>query len=306
MARHRPRGLEVRMLTAMAVLGLISAGIGWTLHWLGLPGWAVAALAALVLAGQWVGTERLALAATAAREVGPERAPALHQAMDRLCALTGQPKPRLALSMAPEPNAFTVGRSRRHATIVVTEALCRRLDQRELEAALAHELAHIQHRDVAVMTIASSFALALAWLVRMIGRAVMVVADAGGLDLEALPVLAVVVAGIAAVTLATAIAHLPLRALSRYRELAADRTAAVQLGQPALLASVLVKVHGERDRLPRADLRARGVPAIGLVARPTRWGPWFSTHPTLARRLRQLVPPVQTSARSTYTGDLTS
>jgi heat shock protein HtpX len=280
MARHRPRGLEVRMLTAMALLGLIYAGIGWTLHWLGLPGWAVAALAALVLAGQWMGTERLALVATAAREVGPEQAPALHQAMERLCALTGQPKPRLALSTAPEPNAFTVGRSRRHATIVATEALCRCLDQRELEAVLAHELAHIQHRDVAVMTIASSFALALAWLVRMISRAALAVGDAGlDLDLEALPVLGVVVAGIA---------HLPLRALSRYRELAADRTAAVQLGQPALLASVLVKVHGERDRIPSADLRVRGVPAIGLVARPTRWGPWLSTHPTLARRLSQL------------------
>jgi heat shock protein HtpX len=135
------------------------------------------------------------------------------------------------------------------------------------------------------MTIARSFALA--WLLRMIGRAVMAVAD-GGLDLEALPVLAVVVAGIAAVTVTTAIAHLPLRALSRYRELAADRTAAAQLGQPALLASVLVKVHSERDRIPSADLRARGVPAIGLVARPSRWGPWLSTHPSLARRLRAL------------------
>jgi heat shock protein HtpX len=283
--RHQqPAGLEVRMLAAMVLLGLVYAGIGWGLQLLfGMPVWVIVVLAAVVLALQWFGTERLALAATGAREVGPEQAPAVYQALERLCALTGQPKPRLAVSSDRVPNAFTVGRSHRHAVIVVTWGLRYWLDPPELETVLAHELAHIQHRDIAVMTLASSFALALAGLARRLARTVQWL-----LALGSGTALAVVMVGIAAATVLSAVAYLPLRALSRYRELAADRTAAIQLGQPALLASVLVKCHDESSRIPSADLRAQAVPAIGFVAKPSRFGPWFSTHPGLARRLSQL------------------
>lgn len=170
---QRPGGLEVRMLAAMALLGLLYAGIGWGLHLLvGLPAWAIVVLAAAVVGLQWVGTERLALAATGAREVDPEQAPGLHQALERLCALSDQPKPRLAVSSDRAPNAFTVGRSHRHAVIVVTWGLRYWLDPPELEAVLAHELAHIEHRDIAVMTLASSWALALAGLARRLARSV--------------------------------------------------------------------------------------------------------------------------------------
>ena len=284
--RHHqhPAGLEVRMLAAMALLGLLYAGIGWGVHLLlGMPAWVIVVLAAVVLALQWVGTERLALAATGAREVDPEQAPSLHQALERLCALTGQPKPRVAVSSDRAPNAFTVGRSHRHAVIVVTWGLRYWLDPPELEAVLAHELAHIQHRDLAVMTLASSFALALAGLARRLARSVEWL-----LALNSGTVLALVTVAVAAATVVSAIAYLPVRALSRYRELAADRTAAIQLGRPALLASVLVKCHEESSRIPSADLRAQPVPAIGFVAKPSRFGPWFSTHPSLACRLSQL------------------
>jgi heat shock protein HtpX len=289
--RHQGRvGLEARMLIAMALLGLVYAGIGWGLHLLGMSAWAIAVLAAAVLAAQWLGTERLALAATGSREVAPEEVPTLHQALERLCALTGLPKPRLAVSPDQVPNAFTVGRSRHRAMIVVTWGLRCRLEPRELEAVLAHELAHIEHRDVAVMTLASSWALALEWLAR--GLTTGTEAGAGVLRRDPLSEAGPLVVAVAVAAMATAvvsaIAHLPLRALSRYRELAADRTAAVHLGQPALLASVLVKVHGESSGIPSADLRRQSVPAIGIVARPGRFGGWFSTHPSLARRLSQL------------------
>jgi heat shock protein HtpX len=163
---------------------------------------------------------------------------------------------------------------------------------------LAHELAHIEHHDVAVMTLASSWALALAWVARVLGTGLrttaavarsdrpfavdLLLSDVGLLGTVA----AVVGAGTTAV--ASAIAYLPLRALSRYRELAADRTAAIHLGQPTLLAAVLVKVHDERGGIPAADLRRQSVPAIGLVARPGPFARWFPTHPSLARRLSQL------------------
>ena len=298
--RHRRGrlGLDVRMLAAMALLGLVYAGFGWGLHLLGMPAWAIAVLAGGVLTVQWLGTERLALAATGAREVAPEQVPTLHQALVRLCALTGQPTPRLALSPDQAPNAFTVGRSRRHAVIVVTWGLRCRLEPRELEAVLAHELAHIEHRDVAVMTLASSWALALAWVARVLGTGLRTGAAVARSDrlfavdllLSDVGLLGTVVAVVAAAATAaaSAIAYLPLRALSRYRELAADRTAAIQLGQPALLASVLVKVHAESSAIPAADLRRQGVPAIGFVARPGPFASWFPTHPSLARRLSQL------------------
>jgi heat shock protein HtpX len=174
--------------------------------------------------------------------------------------------------------------------IVVTWGLRCRLDPRELEAVLAHELAHIEHRDVAVMTLASSWVLALEWLARGLTGATQ--AGARVLRLDPLSEVGPLVAAVAVAAMATAvvsaIAHLPLRALSRYRELAADRTAAIQLGQPALLASALVKVDDEQQGIPTADLRGRGVPAIGFVARPGGPGGWFSTHPSLARRLGQL------------------
>jgi heat shock protein HtpX len=248
-----------------------------------MPSWAIVVLAAVVLALQWLGTEPLALAATGARQVDPEQAPDLHQALERLCALTGQPKPRLALSSDQAPNAFTVGRSHRHAVIVVTWGLRYWLGPPELEAVLAHELAHIEHRDIAVMTLASSLALALAGLARRLARTLQWLMELGSGT-----ALAVGIVAVAASSVVSAIAYLPLRALSRYRELAADRTAAIQLGRPALLASVLVKCQQESSRIPSADLRAQAVPAIGFVAKPSRFGAWFSTHPSLARRLSQL------------------
>jgi heat shock protein HtpX len=252
------------MLVAMCLLGGVYAGFGWVLHRLGVPVAVVAGLAAVVLVAQWRGTERLAMVATRAEELGPERAPDLHQMLERLCALRDLPKPRLALSRDGAPNAFTVGRTRRRATIVVTSGLRWHLEPREVEAVLAHELAHIQHHDVAVMTMASSFAVALAAVARAAG-------DLGRLSLDwgweptgiAVIVFAysLVVGPIFAV--AGAVAHIPLLALSRYRELAADRTAAVQLGQPALLAAALVRAHHGQGQIPTTDLRARACPGSG-------------------------------------------
>ncbi|MFC3982328.1 M48 family metalloprotease [Streptosporangium jomthongense] len=236
------RGLYVRMFVSLALLGALYAIPVAVALRCGVPSPVVAVLTALTVALQWFGTERLARRVAGARFVDAEREPELHAALDRLCALSGLPKPRVAISLDPVPNAFTVGRSRRHTTLIVTSGLLRVLEPDELAAALAHEIAHIRHRDVAVTTLAGSFAIALAWAGRGLGE----------LFETGLPI---AVAGVL-----IALARLPLRPLSRYREMAADRGAAVQLGRPALLASMLVKVH----TTPRP--RALRLPALGLVS----------------------------------------
>ncbi|MEV8632561.1 M48 family metalloprotease [Streptosporangium sp. NPDC051023] len=284
MHSHTPHGLHVRMFVSMALLGLVYAIPVVAALWIGVPWPAVAVMAALTVAFQWFGTEWLARRAAGARFVDAEREPELHAVLDRLCALNDLPKPRVAVSLDAVPNAFTVGRSRRHTTVVVTSGLLRTLEPDELTAVLAHEVAHIRHRDVAVMTLASSFAIALAWVGRSTGRA-FVYAPGELFEAGVLGVAIVLVGACAA--LLGALAQLPLRALSRYRELAADHGAAVQLGQPALLASALLKVHN-RDAIPRADLRASRIPALGLVAcRPARFS-WLSTHPSVSTRVNRL------------------
>jgi heat shock protein HtpX len=276
------------MVAAMLTLAAVYVGLGLVLVAVGVPVALVAVLAVSAVLGQWYGTEALARRAAGARELTSAEDPELHALLDRLAILTGLAKPRLAISEDPVPNAFTVGRSQRHATIVITRRLRERLDLVELDAVLAHELAHVAHRDVAVMTLASSMAIALAWVSRGIVRVLRTVgSNAPGGAAEGI---VVVVAALAAAVgaLSSVIAHLPLRALSRYRELAADRTAALTLGGPAHVSAALVKAHGEQAAIPSRDLRAAAVPGLGFVGVPSRFGPLFATHPKLTRRLDQL------------------
>ncbi|WP_431897692.1 M48 family metalloprotease [Nonomuraea sp. bgisy101] len=278
----------MRMLVPMALLATVYGAVLAGLVLAGVPLYAVAGIAGAVLLVQWLSTERVARRITGARFVSAEQEPELHAVLDRLCALTGQDKPRLALSPSPAPNAYTVGRSRRGATVIVTRGLRERLTPDELAAVLAHEMAHIQHRDVAVMTLASSFAIFMAWIAKTTGRTAL---EAPGLFFEEFPfgllIGLSVLLGAGALGLASFVAHLPLRALSRARELAADRAAADLLGQPGLLASALLKIH-EADGIPLTDLR-RGVPALGLVACRTRKGSLMATHPHVHVRVERLL-----------------
>ncbi|GAA3824204.1 zinc metalloprotease HtpX [Sphaerisporangium flaviroseum] len=273
------------MIAAMVLLMLVYAIPTGAALWAGVPWPAIIAVVVLVVAAQWFGTEYLARRVAHARLAGPEAQPQLHAVLDRLCALNDLPKPRVAISHDRAPNAFTVGRSHRHTTIIVTAGLLDALEPDELTAAMAHEIAHIRHRDVAVMTLASSLAIFMAWIGRGTGA---VARSAPGAFFEAPMLGAAVLVGGAAAGLLSALAHLPLRALSRYREIAADHDAAEQLGQPALLAATLLKVS-DRKGIPKTDLRAAGVPAMGLVAaRPARFA-WWSTHPPITKRVDRLT-----------------
>jgi heat shock protein HtpX len=277
------------MVGTMTGLLLVYVVFAVALVWLGVNAGFVLVISAVLLWAQWYFSDSMALAAMRAREVTPEQAPQLHGIIDRLCALADMPKPRVAIADTDVPNAFATGRSPDRAAVCVTTGLLRRLDRAELEAVLAHELSHVAHRDVTVMTVASFAAIVAGILMRnafwvSIGRDRR---DQNG----ALVFLAVIV--ISAVVYF--VSFLLTRALSRYRELAADRGGALLTGNPAGLARALQKITGEMGQIPTRDLRAMEPVSAFAIAPALRPGQGmdlaslFATHPPLERRLENLA-----------------
>ena len=288
-------GLSSRMLLTMFLLGLLYVVfIGALVAILGrnsLP--LVLLIAGGFLFFQYFFSDRIALFAMRGQEVSPQQAPELHQLIDRLCALADMPKPRVAISDSDIPNAFATGRNQKHAVVCVTTGILRRLSEPELEAVLSHELSHVAHRDVAVMTIASFLGILAGLVVRYSFYAG---AFGGGWgrsndnrDNTGMVILLVVLAS----AVVYALSFLLTRALSRYRELSADRAGAILIGRPSTLASALVKVSGDMARIPTRDLRA-AEPLNAFFFAPAlapgfSFSSLFATHPPLERRLEQLA-----------------
>jgi len=285
------RGLSARMLLTMFLLGLLYVAFVAVLFAVAKDGLVALVVAAGFLLVQYLASDRIALFAMGGKEVGPDEAPTLHGIVDRLCALADMPKPRVAIADSDIPNAFATGRNPAHAVVCATTGLMRRLDEPEIEAVLAHELSHVAHRDVAVMTIASFLGLAAGLVVRFAYYAGLFGGYGRRDDRDSgLPVVLVVMLVSAVVY---AVSFLLTRALSRYRELSADRGAAVLTGRPSTLASALVKVSGEMSKIPERDLRSAEplnafffAPAL---AKGFSLSSLFATHPPLERRLEQLT-----------------
>jgi heat shock protein HtpX len=304
-------GLVARMGATMFLLGAVLVGFVIALYFVlfayanrhggqsgssdGLVVISVLIGLAIAFGGYWW-SDKIALSTAGAHLVTPQQAPELHQIIDRVCALANMPKPRVAISPMGVPNAFATGRSSKAAVVCVTQGLLQRLDAKELEGVLAHELSHVAHKDVAVMTIASFLGIMAALLIRMGFYAELFGGGRGrgggnnnnGGGYTALIMLAVMAVGI----VTYAISFLLIRALSRYRELSADRSGALLTGQPSALASALVKVTGDMARIPTRDLR-QGQPLNAFYFTPMLSGrggvhELFSTHPSLEKRLAQL------------------
>ncbi len=294
-SRYLPdRGLSVRMGVTIFLLGLlyvVLCGAMFVLFGNSVPG----LLLALVISGgalyaQWYFSDRMALAAMRGRVVSPQEAPQLHAIVDRLCALADMPKPAVAIADTDLPNAFATGRSPDRAVVCVTTGVLRRLDERELEAVLSHELSHVAHRDVTVMTVASFVAVLAGFLTRsMMWSGMMGGGRRGGRDQNGAIVFLVVML---VSVLVYAISYLLIRVLSRYRELAADRAGAYLTGQPSALASALVKITGDMARIPVRDLRqAEAYNAFFFapaISDKFDLSSLFSTHPPIERRIDQL------------------
>ncbi len=282
----RDSGLTARMGLTMFLLGLVYVVFMGVIIAMGAGTVIVVVIAAIVMLVQLFFSDRLALASMHARRVTPEQQPELHAMIDRLCQLSDLPKPTVAVADTDMPNAFATGRGRKTATVCVTTGIMRDLEPHELEGVLAHELSHIANRDVVVMTVASFLATVAGLLIRMsaygrVGR--------GGRDNAAAAFFVVLLVSIATYV----VSYLLLRALSRYREFAADRGAAIMTGAPANLASALMKISGDMSRIPTKDLReAEGMNAFFImpaVAKGFSLSTLFSTHPPVEKRVERLM-----------------
>jgi len=283
------RQLTARMLATMFLLGLLYAVfVVVLLAVLGSWIWVVVIAAALLISQYWY-SDKIALFAMRGRVVTAEEKPHLHAIVDRLCAAADMPKPALAVSATSLPNAFATGRSPQHAVLCVTNGLTSRLDDAELEAVLAHELSHIAHRDVAVITIASFLGVLAGLLVRFAFYGALLRGRGRGNPaiLGVVLMLMMVSAGVYAVS------FLLIRTLSRYRELAADRSGAMLTGRPSDLARALTTLDTSMSRIPTKDLRtAQAFNAFFItpVGGPRAgFSGLLSTHPSLDKRLEQLA-----------------
>src|SRR3954452_10532314 len=288
----RDRGLTLRILATSGLLGLLY--LAFALVLINLLNVGLAAMLVIVLglaAVQYWTSDKLALAAAGAKVVSPEEAPEVHAIVERLCAMAGLPKPRIALVDTDVPNAFATGRSPKHAAVAVTTGLLRRLDPPEIEAVLAHELSHIANRDVLIMTVASFFAMLAALLTRFGLYAGMFGGFGGGNrnnNSNNTPVwLIVFVVSI----LTYVISFILIRTISRYREYAADRGSALITGAPENLMSALQKISSQITMIPDRDLReVAGMNAFFII--PTsvkhRTAELFMDHPPLEKRLAAL------------------
>lgn len=286
--RYAPdRGLTTRMVTTMFFIGLLYVVFIGVLLALFKGAWPlIVILAGGLFVAQFWFSDRIAAFSMGAREVTPQQAPELHGAVDRLCALADMPKPRVAIADTDVPNAFATGRNQRNALVCATTGLLRRLEPEELEGVLAHELSHVAHRDVAVMTIASFLGV----LAGIMTRAALWGGLSRGSRNNNVGIAVLLIPLISAVVYA--ISFLLTRLLSRYRELSADRAGALLTGRPSALAAALTKVTGQMARIPTRDLR-KVEPYNAFFFAPALSGEsvsrLFSSHPTLERRLDQLA-----------------
>jgi heat shock protein HtpX len=295
-AYGRDAGLSARMLLTGGLLGLLYVVFAVVLFNTLNVGLVPMLLIVLGLAAfQYYTSDKIALLASGAKVVERDEAPELHEMVERLCAMADLPKPRIAVIDTDVPNAFATGRSPKHAAVAVTTGLWRRLDKREVEGVLAHELSHIANRDVLIMTLASFFAM-LAGLLTRWGMFF------GGGDRDrggGLPVWAIVML----VSIATYIlSFILIRTISRYREYAADRGAALITGAPEYLKSALQRISSDMVRIPQRDLReVEAMNAFFIIPTNVKsaLGELFMTHPPLEKRLANLARIAQEMGRPT-------
>jgi heat shock protein HtpX len=277
-------GLQVRMTLTMFLLGLLYVVLVVALLAAGVHGVTVAIIAGGLALLNLFASDKLALAAMGAREVSPAEAPQLHAIIDRLCVQADLPKPRVAVANTRMPNAFALGRSPRNATVCATTGIMDLLSPSELEGVLAHELSHVANRDVLVMTLASFFATIAAYIVQF----GFFFGGGSSDDDDGNPSFLVLFFVSLAVYV---VSFFLMQALSRYREFAADRGAAILTGRPSALASALVKISSGMERIPQRDLRASSE-LSAFYFFPPKTGKalaeLFSTHPSMEKRLAAL------------------
>ena len=276
-------GLQVRMTLTLFLLGAVYVVLVVAMLAAGVNGVTVAVSAGGLALFNLFGSDKLALRAMGAREVTPAEAPELHAMIERLCIQADLPKPKVAVADTRMPNAFALGRSPKNATVCATTGIMEILTPAELEGVMAHELTHVANRDVLVMTLASFFATIAAYIVQF-----GFFFGGGGSDDDDNPSVMVLFLVSLAVYV---VSFFLMQALSRYREFAADRGAALITGRPSALASALQRISSGMHQIPQKDLRAASELQAFYIFPPgagKSLANIFATHPPMEKRIAAL------------------
>jgi heat shock protein HtpX len=289
-AKLRDTGLTLRMILSFAILALLYIVFISVLAYLGVGFVPIAIIASLMIFAQYYFSDRIVLWSSGAKIVSPEQYPRLYAIVERIASRNGLPMPRIAVINMQAPNAFATGKSPKSSVVAVTTGIMDVLDEDELEGVIAHELTHVKNRDVLVLTLASLFST-VAWYLMQFGffSGMGYGYGYGGRSRDSGGSMMLVIA-VAAVT--WFVSFLIIRAISRYREFAADRGSAIMTGRPEKLASALMKISGKMKGAPQKELRqVEGLNAFMIVPAlsTSSLANLFSTHPSIEERVRRLM-----------------
>jgi heat shock protein HtpX len=288
--QKRDTGLTARIIVSFAVLTILYLIFLSVLAYVGVSAIAIGVIAGIMIMAQWYFSDKIVLWSTGAKIVNREQFPELHDLVERIVARNNLPKPRIAVINTRIPNAFATGKTPKSSIVALTMGLIDQLETEELEAVIAHELAHIKNRDVLVLTLASLFSM-IAWYLMRFGMHGAMYGGGGysGRGRDSAGGMALILL-IAIITWFAS--FLIIRAISRYREFVADRDSALITGKPSKLANALLKISGTMKRIPTRDLReVEGMNAFFII--PAISGDaftnLFSTHPPVAQRVKKLM-----------------
>ncbi len=289
--QKRDTGLTIRMIFSFAILTLLYLIFLSVLSYLGIGYIPIIIIASAMILAQWYFSDKIVLWSSGAKVVSKEQEPELHELIERIVARNNLPKPRIAVIETNMPNAFATGRGQKSSVIAVTRGLLQILDTEELEGVIAHELTHIRNRDALVLTLASLFST-VAWYLMQFGFYGGMYGGgygSGGRDRNGGGIMLII---LLVAMLTWVISFLIIRAISRYREFAADRGSAQMTGKPVKLANALLKISGTMKRIPTKDLRqVEGLNAFFIVPAlsGSTIGNLFSTHPPVEKRVQKLM-----------------
>lgn len=290
--QKRDSGLVARMVLSFAILGLLYIVFLSVLAYIGLGFLPITIIALIMIMAQWYFSDKIVMWSAGAKVVTREQFPELHNLVERIVARNNLPKPRIAVINTRMPNAFATGKGPKSSVVAVTTGLMDTLNTEELEGVIAHELTHIRNRDVLVLTLASLFST-VAWYLMQFGFYGGLYGGGmgygGNRNNNSAGAMIIV---IAVALLTWVVSFLIIRAISRYREFAADRGSAQMTGKPVELANALMKISGTMKNVPTRDLRQEeGLNAFFIVPAlsGSTIGNLFSTHPPIQKRVQKLM-----------------
>ena len=289
--QKRDAGLTARMIVSFAVLTILYIIFLTVLSYVGVDAIGIAVIAGIMILAQWYFSDKIVLWSTGARIANREQFPELHDLVERIVARNNLPKPRIAVVNTKIPNAFATGKTPKSSIVAVSMGLMEELETEELEAVVAHELAHIKNRDVLVLTLASLFSM-MAWYLMRFGMFGTMFGGYGGYGGRSRDGAGGMILILLVAIVTWVVSFVIIRAISRYREFIADRDGALITGKPSKLASALLKISGTMKRIPTRDLReVEGMNAFFII--PALSGDsftnLFSTHPPVAERVKKLM-----------------